>query len=365
MIPILYSSTEQIGTNGLGRLSDCISCEVTEERNGVFEVVFTYPITGIHYTDIDTGKIIYVTHDASKNPQPFVIYKQSKAINGIVTYNAHHISYGLNELVTLPSSEDLPETITGTALDVITALDERSVDYNPFEIYSDLTDVKTFVLKKPETLKRLIVGTTQESVIGLFGGEIEYDNYTVNIWQARGEDRGVTIRYGKDLTGLNYESNLENTYAGIVPYWKDSSTIVILSEIYIIAEGAPTGDLRLTPVDLTSSFQAQPTESELRDAAEAYLANHPYPWIGSLNITVNFELLKQSPEYTGITALNDILLCDIVSVYFRALDVYVQEKVVKTVYDPLNEKYVSIELGALQTTLADVITTRVENDLSN
>lgn len=365
MIPILYSNTEQIGTNGLGRLSDCISCEVTEERNGIFEVVFSYPITGIHYSDIATGRIIYVTHDASKNPQPFVIYKQSKAINGIVTYNAHHISYQLNNIVAIPSSASLPVNVTGTAQEVINDLDDMSVDYNPFEIISDITDTKTLVLKKPETLKRLIVGTTQESIIGLFGGEMEYDNYTVNIWQSRGADRGVTIRYGKDLTGLNYENNLENTYAGIVPYWKNESAMVILSELYLLADGAPTGDLRLAPVDLSGEFQAEPTESELRDAAEAYLANHPYPWIGSLNISVNFEILKQSPEYSGINALNDVLLCDIVGVYFRALDVFVQEKVVKTVYDPLNEKYTAIELGVLQSTLTDVIVKRVESDLTN
>lgn len=365
MIPILYSDEEQIGTNGLGRLSDCISCEVTEERNGVFEAVFVYPISGIHYRDIEPGRIIYVTHDASQSPQPFVIYKQSKEISGLVTYNAHHITYQLNNIVTIPSSASLPVNITGTPEEIITALDEMSVDYNPFEILSDITDTNTFVLKKPETLKRLIVGTTQESILGLFGGEMEYDGFTVNIWQNRGRDRGVTIRYGKDLTGLDYESNLENTYAGIVPFWKNDSSMVVLPELYIIADGAPTGDLRLAPIDLSGEFQAEPTENELRNAAEVYLANNPYPWIGTRNITVDFELVKQSPEYSGIKALNDVLLCDLVQVYFKALDVYVQEKVVKTVYDPLSEKYKSIELGMLPSTLTDVIVKRVENDMSN
>ena len=47
MIPILYDYAERkFTTNGIGRLSDCISCTVTEERNGIYECEFKYPITG-------------------------------------------------------------------------------------------------------------------------------------------------------------------------------------------------------------------------------------------------------------------------------------------------------------------------------
>lgn len=50
---LLYSSGEaDFNNNGLGALSDAISCEVTEERNGTFELQMEYPITGIHYQDI-------------------------------------------------------------------------------------------------------------------------------------------------------------------------------------------------------------------------------------------------------------------------------------------------------------------------
>ena len=39
MIPILYERGETaFMSNGLGRLPDCGMCQVTEERNGIFEV---------------------------------------------------------------------------------------------------------------------------------------------------------------------------------------------------------------------------------------------------------------------------------------------------------------------------------------
>ena len=65
MIPILFdSNATQFDTNGLGRLIDCISCEVTEERNGVYECEFVYPIDGRNYDKITLERIIAVTHDS-------------------------------------------------------------------------------------------------------------------------------------------------------------------------------------------------------------------------------------------------------------------------------------------------------------
>ena len=103
MKPILYesNSTTFEGT-GLGVLADCISCTVTEERNGVFEVEFEYPITGVHYDLIIEERIIRVSHDEQKDLQPFKIYRRSAPINGVVTFNAHHISYNLSNVIVEP-----------------------------------------------------------------------------------------------------------------------------------------------------------------------------------------------------------------------------------------------------------------------
>ena len=76
MIPILFDSTETtFASNGLGRLADITDCVATEERNGIFEVQFSYPITGRLYNSIKEGRIIYCTYDDSGTKQPFVIYR--------------------------------------------------------------------------------------------------------------------------------------------------------------------------------------------------------------------------------------------------------------------------------------------------
>ena len=110
MTPILFSKgATDFSTNGLGRLSDCISCTVTEERNGIYEVEFTYPITGAHYSEIEEGCVIACTHDDKHDVQPFDIYARSVPIDGIVTFNARHISYRLCNVILRPfSSRTMP-----------------------------------------------------------------------------------------------------------------------------------------------------------------------------------------------------------------------------------------------------------------
>ena len=103
MTPILYKKTankaETATTNGLGFLTECVKCEITEERNGVFEAELQYPTTGRLYSELVNGAIFKAIAADGGNPQLFRIYKVGKTINGITTYSAEHISY---DLINLP-----------------------------------------------------------------------------------------------------------------------------------------------------------------------------------------------------------------------------------------------------------------------
>lgn len=97
MNPVLYESTEStFETNGLGVLSDTISCQVVEERNGIFEITLEYPLTGIHYQEIKQRRIIFVKPNPYEDPQPFRIYRITKPLSGKITVYAQHISYDLS-----------------------------------------------------------------------------------------------------------------------------------------------------------------------------------------------------------------------------------------------------------------------------
>lgn len=103
MIPILYIATEKLfKSQGLGALVDVISCKVTEERNGSYELTMTYPLSGQHFKDLELSRIIKAVPSYKTDPEPFRIYAISKPLNGIVKVNAEHISYQLSHIPVTP-----------------------------------------------------------------------------------------------------------------------------------------------------------------------------------------------------------------------------------------------------------------------
>lgn len=97
MIPTLYEEyeTEYI-SNGIGRLSDAISCVITQNKSGTYELVMQYPLDGIHAEEITNNRIIYAVPERGKNPQPFRIRNVEKTLNGKMNVIARHNCYDLN-----------------------------------------------------------------------------------------------------------------------------------------------------------------------------------------------------------------------------------------------------------------------------
>ena len=81
MIPILFSSNAtDFTTYGIGALADTISCQVTEERNGTYECVLKYPITGRLYSEIQKERLIKAKPNDTSRDQAFRIYRITKPL---------------------------------------------------------------------------------------------------------------------------------------------------------------------------------------------------------------------------------------------------------------------------------------------
>ena len=344
---LLYPETEtQFNTNGLGALSDSISCEVTEERNGVYEMQMEYPITGIHYNDIQNRNIIFVKPTPYKDPQPFRIYRTTKPLSGRVTIYAEHLSYDLSGIVVSPfSAESLNGALNG--------LKSNSSTDNPFEFVTDKNTTGQFNVSVPSSIRSLL-GGNDGSILDVYGGEYEFDRWTVHLWNQRGQNNGVTIRYGKNLTNLEQDENISNVATGIYPYWADSEgTVVDLPEKIVNAPGT-YNFTRIIPVDFSSDFEEAPSEQDLRTRAEKYVSDNRIG-VPTVSISVEFQPLDQTEEYKDMALLERVNLCDTVTVEYPELGVSATAKCVKTVYDALKDRYVSIELGDAKTNIADTI----------
>lgn len=359
MIPILYEKNEtNFTSNGLGRLADATECLVTEERNGAYELHMEYPIDGIHFSDIAISRIIYAVPADGKGPQPFRIYGISKPLNGIVEVDAEHISYQLSHIPVSPFT-------AGSVGAALTGLKNNAAESCPFTFWTDKTTTANFKITVPSSIRSLL-GGVQGSILDVFGGgEYEFDKYEVKFYQNRGNDKGVTLRYGKNITDIKQEENIANTYTGVMPFWQgldDSSNevIVTLTEKVLHSNNAANFPYQRTiPLDMSSDFENQPTQAQLRTAARSYMdANNI--GIPSISIDVSFIALWQTEEYKDIANLERVNLCDTVTVQFESLGISAKAKVVKTEYDVLRERYKSIEIGDARNSLAKT----VRNDIS-
>lgn len=346
MIPILYESTEtQFTSNGLGRLVDTISATVTEERNGVYELEFEYPISGEKYELIKEGRIVAVTHDETGDVQPFILYKRTATIDGKVKFNAHHLSYRLSNIVVKPF------TASGI-VDAMAQIVPNSLNTNPFVFWTDKVVSSQFENELPRSVRSLL-GGERGSLLDVFGkGEYEFDKWTVKLHLNRGQDSGVTIRYGKNLSDITQEIDASGYFNAVAPYWKGEDETVTLPDL-VVLEGVE--DIRAVPLDLTNEFENAPTQAELRDMAQTRLENS-----SGINITENikadFVQLWQTEEYKDYAPLQRVRLCDTVTIIYEPLGVYsIQKKVIRVKWNVLLDRYDEIELGDSQVTLADLV----------
>ena len=349
MKPILFDKNDTtFTTQGLGWLSDAISCKVTEERNGSYELEMEYPVDGIHWSDVQISRIIVAKPNETSNPQAFRIYRISKPLKKRCIVYAEHISYQLSYIPVMPF------TAQSFSL-ALSAMVGHAAESCPFSVWTDKTVTGEYAVSVPTSFRALLGGQVG-SLLDVYGtAEYEFDNYQIKAHLHRGINRGVVLRYGKNITDLTQEESIANTITGICPYWEDSNNVVTLPEQVLWSSNASNFPFaRTVTMDFSSEFEEQPTVSELRAKAQAYITNNDIG-VPDVNIKLSFIPLWQSVEYKELANLEHVALCDTITVHFEKLNVSATAKVVKTVYDVLRERYESIEIGSAKTTLAKQI----------
>jgi len=340
MIPVLYKTITEgtvPGHYGIGPLTDCLAATVEESRNGEYDLTLEYSAGGIHAEDIQPLTIIKAKPNYTDDPQLFEVYKVGRVLNGRFTVNAHHISYRLSY-----------KTITtGSAASCVAACALLSAAAGNFTISTDKTTAAAFRVSEPGSV-RSFFGGKAGSLLDVYGGEWQYDNFTARLLKDRGADRGVTIRYGKNLTQLSQEISIENLATSILPYYKDTDGNVTTGA------AVPTGLILTSAREIVKDFSesvnpdsATPIATQLATLAARYISNN--------NLTVAINSIKLDfQQLEGLTERVD--LCDTVNIYFDALGLTASAKCIKTVWDVLQERYKSCSFGNPRVNIADTIT---------
>ena len=348
MTPRYYAADSEIKGNGVGALRDALYCTVTEERNGSYELEMGYPVSGQHYSELTLRGLICAKPNPYSEEQYFRVYKISRPINGQVIISAQHISYDLCGIPVAPYT-------AGTAAQALDRLKSQATVECPFEFWTDLSTTADFAAPVPSSLRSLL-GGIDGSILDVYGGEYEWDNYTVKLHSERGTDRGVSIRYGKNLTDLTQEENCTNVYTGVYPYWADSAGAVTQISTGPVVD-VPENQYSFTRVlllDLSQDYTERPTDEQLKQSALSYIKANKIG-VPKVSLKLSYAQLEQTVEYKGKALLERVGLCDTVHVTFERLGVDATAKVIKTTYNVLLDRYDSVELGTPRSNLASTI----------
>lgn len=345
-------------TNGLGRLSDCVELLVTEHLNGQYTATMKYPVSGIHFNEIELQGIIKLSANQFDEPQLFRIVNVSKPLNGIVEYELNHITYDLSYTSVAPFTSDYVQA-------TLVALWDNMTGGKSFSISTDINDsthrTHKFKNEKPQSCRALF-GGQEGSLIDIFGGEYHYDNFKVELLTKRGADHGVKIKYGKNLTDVTQEETNENVYTHVIPYAQDSNKNTIIGDT-ITLFNVEESKMRILNLDLSDKFQGENGEEtkitvkDVNREARYYVErnNLTEPRV---SLDVSFLDLSQTVEYANIAPLETVSLGDTVYVDYPTLGVSAKARVIEYEWDSLRERYNSVEIGdakaRLSTTIADI-----------
>ena len=340
MVPILYKTITEgtVPTHyGAGALTDALSCTVKEERNGSYELTMEYAAQGIHAEEIEPNAFIKAKPNYTDDPQIFRIYKVGKTMAGKFTVNARHISYDLGgKIIT-----------TGSAGSCAAACALLSASAGNFIISTNKTLSGAFSVSQPASVRSWF-GGKEGSILDVYGpGEWKYDNYTASFLTARGVDRSVTIRYGKNLTQLSQDLDMTNLVTGIYPFYIDPNGNKTIGDR--VATGLILDVDRDVAIDFSGDVDPESQTSiknQLAALANRYIQNNNLTTIAN-SITLDFVQMKDITERVD--------LGDTVSIYFEALGISAKAKCVETVWDVLQERYTKTTFGKTRANIADNI----------
>ena len=269
MIPILYPENQvMFFDNGIGPLSDSITCKCSEILNDSYEIELSYPVDGMYASRIIENRIIKVKPNYFDEPQPFRIYSVEKNEQGIISVKAAHLSYDTAGVPIMPfTSDNIEDSIGNLNTNRNTFVDSL------FEVSSDFVAEGGMTVEEPTSLRALL-GGNDKSLSSIYGGDFHYDWYSIELLERRGRDKGICFRSVKNVLTFNQESNSEETYSAVFGYWKKNEDTLVYSDIVTIDNSLlyeKTFILNITSEDLGLSGSTVPTEDQLTEYVQKYI----------------------------------------------------------------------------------------------
>lgn len=351
MIKILDDTKDlsviSLDDNGLGKL-EIISGTDTEELNGIYEAEFTCLMTEKYFDQLHVEGLVALPTE--KGEQIFRIYYISKPLNKVVTVKCRHDTYDLTKTIVQPfEATGAAAAVAGIMANVMTA--------TPFTITTDISNsTSVFQLTQPRAFRQ-ILGGYQGSFLDVFRGEYEWDNLEVKMLARRGADRGVRIAYRKNLTGCKMELDSSAVYTSVMAFVNIDNNVVYGNVYHKITATYP----KVLILDASNDFSIDniPTAADLTTYAQNYATNNDIE-SPKLTASIEFVPLWQTDEYKEVAPLERVSLGDTVHADVSEMGMTATARVIKTVWNLNTQRYDSLILGSVKSSLASIIQSTVQ-----
>lgn len=356
-IMILHDKTNNNwSSQGIGPLHDALDPIVTRERNGAYDLSFTYPVHGVLFKELIVGRWIVADAGPSQTAkaQRFEITEITKPLDGKVEVYCEHYSFKLLRSIVKIGSKF--ENIT--AQTALNQLKDRMEPKGDFTFYSDVATKSSIDFTDPAKFKNAqeVLGGVQGSILDNFGGEYLFNNNQVRLLAKAGIERNVIIAYGKNLTDISQEESIENTFTSVYGWAKldgEDGQIITLPETYLDSEYVNNyTQRRIQMVDF--SDKKPENVNALREMVKSYIKTNKVG-VPKVNIKTSYVDLASSVMDEQLKNLEELDLCDWVTVLFNELNINTNAQIIKTVWNVALDKFDSLELGEATTNMSKVI----------
>lgn len=331
----VYDSNETLFNNNGLKILHPLRADITKKDNGDYYAELQDTIDNLDY--YQNGMIVRI-------PTPWGVqgFRMSnpKVKNSKVEVKAWHLSYDAKNYVI----EDA-YAVDKNCNDALNHFNDSTDTPSPFNVISDITTLcSTRAIRK--TLYEVYEWLLSSDK---YGGHWFRDNWTLGIKQNIGQDRGVVLSVGKNITDIQVSEEWKNVCTKILPYTTQNKQEVMLDEVYVeIAEqlyDIPYSKVVKFDNDIdadnyeTEADYLSAVKEQLRTQAQAYLEENKMP-------KVNYSVSA------NITDVSDV--GDKIQVKHPKCKVNILTTVISVQYDAIRQKYIKIEFGNFKNELKNI-----------
>lgn len=361
MITIFSPTNTDFGTNGDAILMP-ISCQVTAEINGNWSINIQNPIDD-RWENIVDGSVVKV--DSFNGEQLFRLTNVVKSDNGIVATGQPIFMDAIGDCFI---EDKRPTNATGQQ-----ALSSILSPNSKYQGESNISAQNTAYYQYLNAVEA--IAGVDNSFLNRWGGEIEYDNYTIRINDRMGEDNGVQILYGKNIPvdGLRETINVDAVVTRIAPTaynGRKLSTVFVDSPLISAYPTIKTKVMDFPQYVLKEDLDGDPQEGQIvcnaqadLDAAlrqacmEQFTNGLDKPQV---TIEVQMIMLQNTEEYRDLKDLETVSLGDTVHCRHSRLGIETDARIVALTWDCIRKSVEAVTIGTIQKNIMDRIATAVQ-----